>query len=111
MANSYGAGCMAVFVASGTVVLLALRVHKHLMSDFMNKIDAEMGTTAAGRDQERRKVKFAGDDHHLKHLQPSAAGKNRAVVGGETLESMPPNWQVLYKGIIQYNKGALRRLN
>nr|GMC84360.1 uncharacterized protein LOC109150557 [Ipomoea batatas]GME12135.1 uncharacterized protein LOC109150557 [Ipomoea batatas]GME19235.1 uncharacterized protein LOC109150557 [Ipomoea batatas] len=56
MANSYGAGCMAVFVASGTVVLLALRVHKHLMSDFMNKIDAEMGTTAAGRDQERRKV-------------------------------------------------------
>nr|GMC88764.1 TRNA (guanine-N(1)-)-methyltransferase [Ipomoea batatas] len=109
MANSYGAGCMAVFVASGTVVLLALRVHKHLMSDFMNKIDAEMGTTAAGRDnQERRKVKFAGDDHHL---QPSAAGKNRAVVGGETLESMPPNWQVLYKGIIQYNKASLRRLN
>ncbi|XP_019154043.1 PREDICTED: uncharacterized protein LOC109150557 [Ipomoea nil] len=112
MENSFGAGCMAVFAVSGTVVLLAVRLHNHLTTDFMNKIEAKMETTTttAGKDQERRKVKFSGDDHHLKR-SAAAAGRNRAVVGGETLESMPPNWQALYKGIIQYNKAAHRRLN
>ncbi|KAK4380674.1 hypothetical protein RND71_002536 [Anisodus tanguticus] len=30
---------MAVFEVSGGVVLLALKVHNHLLSDFMEKID------------------------------------------------------------------------
>lgn len=40
--SSFGAGIMAVFAVSGGVVLLALKVHKHLLSDFMKKIEFEI---------------------------------------------------------------------
>lgn len=40
--SSLGAGIFAVFAVSGGVVLLASKVHKHLLSDFMKKIEFEI---------------------------------------------------------------------
>ncbi|CAM8903587.1 unnamed protein product [Rhodiola kirilowii] len=36
-------GFMAVVAASGSVVFLALQVHKRLLSDFMKKLELEIG--------------------------------------------------------------------
>lgn len=41
--NSLGAGYMAVFAVSGSVVLVALQVHKRLLSNFMKKMEFEIG--------------------------------------------------------------------
>ena len=41
--SSVGAGFMAVFAVSGSVVLLAHQVHKRLLSNFMKKIEFELG--------------------------------------------------------------------
>lgn len=40
--NSMGLGFMAAFAVSGSVVLIARHVHKHLVSDFMKKIEFEL---------------------------------------------------------------------
>nr|GMD44578.1 uncharacterized protein LOC109181507 [Ipomoea batatas] len=118
MENSLSAGCMAVFAVSVSVVLLALKVHKHLMSDFMRKIEFEFGLE---KGQGKKKVRFAdevgelpsennsvaGDQqqHHHYHkkyvvVSPSVGRRTRGV-DDERFESMPENWQALYKGIIQ----------
>ncbi|KAK9290417.1 hypothetical protein L1049_008586 [Liquidambar formosana] len=44
MGSSMGVGFMAVFAVSGSVVLIALQVHKRLLSDFMKKIEFELGS-------------------------------------------------------------------
>ncbi|KAJ0557717.1 hypothetical protein HanIR_Chr07g0328341 [Helianthus annuus] len=36
-------GFMTVFVVSGSVVILAHQIHKRLLSDFMKKIEFELG--------------------------------------------------------------------
>lgn len=41
--NSLGIGFMAVFAVSGSVALLAMQVHKRLLSDFMKKMEFEIG--------------------------------------------------------------------
>nr|GMD41668.1 uncharacterized protein LOC109181507 [Ipomoea batatas] len=106
---------MAVFAVSGSVVLLALKVHKHLMSDFMRKIEFEIGLE---KGQGKKKVRFsdevdelpsennsvAGDHHrhHKKYVVVSPlVGRRKRGVDDERFESMPENWQALYKGIIQ----------
>lgn len=43
MEGSVGAGFMAVFAVSGSVVFIAREVHKRLLSDFMKKIESELG--------------------------------------------------------------------
>ncbi|XP_019186857.1 PREDICTED: uncharacterized protein LOC109181507 [Ipomoea nil] len=119
MDNSLSAGCMAVFAVSGSVVLLALKVHKHLMSDFMRKIEFEFGLV---KGQGKKKVRFAngvekppsesnsaaGDHHHYHHhhkkyvvVSPVVGRRRTRGVDDERFESMPENWQALYKGIIQ----------
>ncbi|MCL7037031.1 hypothetical protein MKW94_009647 [Papaver nudicaule] len=40
-------GFMTVFAVSGSVVLVALQAHKRLLSDFMKKVELELGTAAA----------------------------------------------------------------
>lgn len=40
---SMGAGFIAVFAVSGSVVLLAHQLHKRLLSDFMKKMEFELG--------------------------------------------------------------------
>lgn len=38
-----GVGFMAVFAVSGSAVFIALQVHKRLLSDFMKKMESEIG--------------------------------------------------------------------
>ncbi|KAI3878393.1 hypothetical protein MKW98_001808 [Papaver atlanticum] len=46
MENSVG--LMTVFAVSGSVALVALQAHKHLLSDFMKKVELQLGTNNAG---------------------------------------------------------------
>lgn len=41
--NSLNAGYVAAFAVSGSVVLLALQVHKRLLSNFMKQMEFEIG--------------------------------------------------------------------
>ncbi|RVW34776.1 hypothetical protein CK203_104435 [Vitis vinifera] len=52
-----GVGFMAVFAVSGSAVLIALQLHKRLLSDFMKKIESEIG--GSGNYQAKKKVRFA----------------------------------------------------
>ncbi|XP_060174586.1 uncharacterized protein LOC132605460 [Lycium barbarum] len=106
MENSLGSAFVAVFAVSGSVVLLAMRVHKHLLSDFMNKLELEID-----EDQAKKKVMFSNkivelgsqnkDKFHDYHHSSRKHRKNHGESSDdESLESMPLNWQVLYKGIL-----------
>ncbi|KAK4377805.1 hypothetical protein RND71_004101 [Anisodus tanguticus] len=88
MENSLGSAFVAVFAVSGSVVLVAMRVHKHLLSDFMNKLELEID-----KDQAKKKVMFSNKVVEL-------GSQNKDKFDDESLESMPLNWQVLYKGIL-----------
>ncbi|CAH9117559.1 unnamed protein product, partial [Cuscuta europaea] len=116
MEISLRAGCMAVFAVSGSVVLLSLKAHKHLMSDFMNKIEFEFGIV---KGENEKKVRFSEDEEVLpsnknghddhypekekKRQESLSASLRRGVVDDEKrFKSMPENWQALYRGIIQF---------
>lgn len=45
MDDSMGAGLMAVIAVSGSIVFLSLQLHKRLLSDFMKKIEFELGSS------------------------------------------------------------------
>lgn len=45
MGGSVGVGFIAVFAVSGSVVLLVHQAHKRLLSDFMKKVESELGST------------------------------------------------------------------
>ncbi|XP_059281509.1 uncharacterized protein LOC132035253 [Lycium ferocissimum] len=105
--SSMGAGIMAVFAVSGGVVLLALKVHKHLLSDFMEKIEFEIRVE---KDQQKKKVKFSNQVVKLgpqfdKDVDHNPKRRNNP----KSFESMPLNWQALYKGILQHK--ALKHYN
>ncbi|KAI5679677.1 hypothetical protein M9H77_00904 [Catharanthus roseus] len=119
--NSLGAGYMAVFAVSGSVVLVALQVHKRLLSNFMKKMEFEIGSP---KNKPKKKVRFADEvaaatarkpvppasenkGHHMK--KQNHHHHHCRVPKEEKLEAMPLNWQALYKGIIQYR--ALRSLD
>ncbi|RAL37043.1 hypothetical protein DM860_003965 [Cuscuta australis] len=112
------AGCMAVFAASGGVILLALKVHKHLMSDFMHKIEHQFEMMK----DENKRVKFSNevdvlpyhgiDDRHQKMKQyvSISTGLTKGAIDDEKrFRSMPENWQALYRGIAQFR--ALKKHN
>ncbi|KAI3834432.1 hypothetical protein MKX03_032543 [Papaver bracteatum] len=40
-------GLMTVFIVSGSVALVALQAHKHLLSDFMKKVELQLGSDGA----------------------------------------------------------------
>ncbi|RZC76740.1 hypothetical protein C5167_000846 [Papaver somniferum] len=44
----YPVGLLTVFAVSGSVALVALQAHKHLLSDFMKKVELQLGTNNAG---------------------------------------------------------------
>ncbi|KAG7961577.1 hypothetical protein I3843_09G024000, partial [Carya illinoinensis] len=58
MGISVRVGFMAVFAISGSVVLLAHQVHKRLLSDFMKRVESELGSE---KYQAKKKVRFADD--------------------------------------------------
>ncbi|CAN4089670.1 unnamed protein product [Withania somnifera] len=108
--SSLGAGIMAVFAVSGGFVLLALKVHKHLLSDFMKKIEFEIRLK---KDKQKKKVKFSNE---VVNLGPKLLEKVEDVDHNpkkrnnpKDFESMPLNWQALYKGILQHK--ALKHYN
>ncbi|CAH9135057.1 unnamed protein product [Cuscuta epithymum] len=122
MEISLRAGCMAVFAVSGSVVLLSLKAHKHLMSDFMNKIEFEFVGIVKGENE--KKVRFleeaevlpsiGHDDHYpekekKKQASPSTNLRRGVVDDEKRFKSMPENWQALYRGIIQFR--SLKRHN
>ncbi|KAK4725225.1 hypothetical protein R3W88_028004 [Solanum pinnatisectum] len=96
MENSLGCAFMAVFAVSGSVVLLAMKVHQHLLSDFINKLETQID-----KNQAKKKVMFSNKVVEL-------GSQNKDKFDDESLESMPLNWQVLYKGIL--NNKNLKRL-
>ncbi|KAF5473975.1 hypothetical protein F2P56_005921 [Juglans regia] len=57
MGISVRVGFMAVFAVSGSVVLLAHQVHKRLLSDFMKKVESELGTTTRVLHSHAKKLK------------------------------------------------------
>ncbi|XP_073223060.1 uncharacterized protein [Cicer arietinum] len=56
MENSIGFECLVVFVVSGSMVILAHQVHKHLFNNFMKKFDCEIRGL---RKHQTKKVRFA----------------------------------------------------
>ncbi|CAN4118728.1 unnamed protein product [Withania somnifera] len=106
MENSLGSAFVAVFAVSGSVVLLAMKVHKHLLSDFMNKLEFEIDKNEA-----KKKVLFStkvvelGSQNKDKSDDYSSRKKK-----DESLKSMPLNRQLLYKGILNDNN-ILRAYN
>ncbi|XVF55919.1 hypothetical protein PTKIN_Ptkin06aG0074400 [Pterospermum kingtungense] len=116
--SSVGVGFMAVFAVSGSVVFIARELHKRLLSDFMKKIEFELGETGKSC-QVKKRVRFADDvmepssnnkeyrkrNHHSISLaKPAKVGDDhdhqQQVL--EMSDSIPLNRQVLYKGILQY---------
>ncbi|XP_054800674.1 uncharacterized protein LOC129304871 [Prosopis cineraria] len=127
MDESVGFGFMAVCAVSGSMVLLVHHVHKHLFSNFMKKIEFEMGGVLRPRPQHNptvseqkheKKLRFCEDaspknKNDRKKVTRAVMEKERKVLvsedvhqkwrGGPRLEDiMPPNRAVLYKGIMKY---------
>ncbi|KAJ4971905.1 hypothetical protein NE237_005004 [Protea cynaroides] len=121
MGSSNGVGLMAVFAVSGSVALVALQLHKRLLSEFMKKVELELGGSIKCRSKKR--VRFAEDviepssnnkEYREKHIK-SMLTKVNQILGtadsngyvhknpDELLEdNMPLNRRALYKGIIEY---------
>ncbi|KAL8095008.1 hypothetical protein AgCh_036491 [Apium graveolens] len=107
MDDSTGAGLVAVIAVSGSIVFLSLQVHKRLLSEFMEKIETELGS---GKDETKKRVRFSNRDRQINEIENkkmrSSSGRSRSRGKHGHLEegSMPGNWQALYKGILQYRK-------
>ncbi|KAL0426617.1 UNVERIFIED_CONTAM: hypothetical protein Slati_2836500 [Sesamum latifolium] len=111
MDSSLGTGFMAVFAASGSVVLLAMQVHKRLLSNFMKQMEFEFkNPTVEAKDEPKKKVRFANEETVADQRScgkksmsrpAAAAGAAARYNNDQNLEGMPQNWQVMYKGILQ----------
>ncbi|KAF9595431.1 hypothetical protein IFM89_000349 [Coptis chinensis] len=118
MESSAGVGFMAVFAVSGSVVLVAMQLHKRLLSDFMKKVESELG--AVEKYQPKRRVRFADDvlepssnnkEYRMRHSRLGAVfdqtPANLEELEEEMKENMPPNRRALYEGITKY-RAALK---
>ncbi|KAK1563760.1 hypothetical protein Q3G72_032460 [Acer saccharum] len=122
MEGSMRMGFMAVFAVSGSVVLVANQVHKHLLSDFMNKIESELCRSEIRCSEVKKRVRFAEDvmepssdnKEYRKKKQSTKAvrGHNhdeKKLMKMDVGENMPLNRQMLYRGIIEYK--SIKSLN
>ncbi|GKU91113.1 hypothetical protein SLEP1_g5030 [Rubroshorea leprosula] len=102
MENSVGFGFVAVFAVSGSVVFIARQVHKRLLSDFMKKIEHELGGSPRKCCEVKKRVRFAEEVMEV----PASENREcrRRKDGALKMEdhNMPLNRQVLYKGILKY---------
>ncbi|PIA54218.1 hypothetical protein AQUCO_00900636v1 [Aquilegia coerulea] len=116
MEASKGVGFMAVFAVSGSVVLLSLQLHKRLLSDFMKKVESELG--GVEKVSPKRKVRFAEDvvepssnnkEYRMRHSSRLGAICDKAQAVANIAEqedkmkcNMPPNRRALYEGVLRY---------
>ncbi|KAF5191072.1 transmembrane protein [Thalictrum thalictroides] len=112
MDTSKGVGFMAVFAVSGSVVLLSLQLHKRLLSDFMKKVESELG--GVEKVSPKRKVRFAEDvvepssnnkAYRLRHSVRLGAICDQSVTVKDKMKCnlpMPPNRRALYEGVLRY---------
>ncbi|KAG9451817.1 hypothetical protein H6P81_004721 [Aristolochia fimbriata] len=130
MSSSNGVGVMAVVAISGSVVLVAMQMHKRLVAEFMKKVEFQMG--GEKHRQQKKKVRFAdtvstpssstgNSSHRAAHRppRPAAGGrhvatKNRDATSSpsseqETLSKIPANRLALYRGIMEYNRSIRGR--
>ncbi|XP_039042242.1 uncharacterized protein LOC120181103 [Hibiscus syriacus] len=115
--GSVGVGLVAVFAVSGSVVFIARQLHKHLLSDFLKKIEFEL-CGSSSKFQAKKRVRFADDtmeDSSWRNKEYSKVkhGANLEKLQGKALgmsNSMPLNRQVLYKGILQYKALKTRHI-
>ncbi|KAG8501127.1 hypothetical protein CXB51_003252 [Gossypium anomalum] len=112
--ESGGVGCMAVIAVTGSVVFIAREVHKRLLSDFMKKIEIELG--GSGKCGVKRRVCFAENVIESSSNNKEYRKKNHQawVIGDHHASSMPLNRQVFHKTItkltifpIDYTKFSL----
>ncbi|KAG0450673.1 hypothetical protein HPP92_026621 [Vanilla planifolia] len=68
MESSGCIGLMAVVAVSSSVALVAVQAHKRLVSDFMKKVESELGGVKMSKP--KKKVRFAADV-----IEPSTANK------------------------------------
>ncbi|CAL0326693.1 unnamed protein product [Lupinus luteus] len=130
-------GLMAVFVVSGSMVLLAHQVHKHIFSNFMKQFEFEMGGVAYKHGNKKlgggkkhhanKKVRF---EKEVLEFSLEKKGYNRKVTSAQKVkddkvlvmkniqkcksgpkleDTMPPNRAVLYREIMKYRtiRGSL----
>ncbi|KAE9585334.1 hypothetical protein Lal_00017842 [Lupinus albus] len=130
-------GFMAVFAVSGSMVLLANQVHKHILSNFMKKFEFEIGGVVCKHGKQKlggckkhhanKKVRFEKEVFELplekkgynkkvtraqkvKDDKVLIMKKNQKWESGSKLEDiMPLNRVVLYREIMKYRtiKGRL----
>ncbi|KAK6152243.1 hypothetical protein DH2020_014878 [Rehmannia glutinosa] len=115
MDSSLGTGFMAVFAVSGSVVFLAMQAHKRLLSNFFKEMEFQFKNSTVQefnlrnfvgtvKCEPKKKVRFADEvtadqkDSGKKCISRISRNNNN----NENLEAMPQNWQVMYKGILQY---------
>ncbi|XP_073279077.1 uncharacterized protein [Primulina huaijiensis] len=115
MENSLGTGFMAVFAVSSSVVFLAIKAHKRLLSDFLKKMEFEIKhPLGEAKDAGKKKVRFSND---MVEYSATEKGYDDVLLSSiptsekndENLEAMPLNWQVMYKGILEHKN--LRGIN
>ncbi|KAL9663432.1 hypothetical protein QQ045_020828 [Rhodiola kirilowii] len=94
-------GFMAVVAASGSVVFLALQVHKRLLSDFMKKLELEIGPPSKIIGKKSRKGSTRKKNSNGK-VGVTKTILNPNYILEEIKETMPPNRLALYKGIIEF---------
>ncbi|XP_051131859.1 uncharacterized protein LOC127251941 [Andrographis paniculata] len=98
-------GFMAVFAVTGSVALLSMQAHRRLLSDFISKLDSQIIHINGGVTNEpKKKVRFAGEIPYVRDHPAAAAAAGKIE---ESLEGMPENWQVLYKGILKHRNRRL----
>ncbi|KAL3646956.1 hypothetical protein CASFOL_009500 [Castilleja foliolosa] len=102
--SNLGSSFMAVFAISGSVVFIAMQAHKRLLSNFMKKMEFEIkNSTGSMKGHEaKKKVRFADKKSGVQANIPRPPNSISRRNYGENLEAMPQNWQIMYKGILQY---------
>lgn len=129
-------GLLTVFAVSGSMVLLVHQVHKHSLNSFMKKFELEIRGVLYPHDQkvlggtkkhQTKKVRFAEDVLELPmenkwdriNVAMAQQVEDKKVLIMEEVEKrkcgqklndiMPPNREVLYRGIMKYRalKGGL----